>query len=106
MYAERRVVSHSPEDVRQQGLQEGQSVELTRHFRGERREARRFVVVPYHIPRRCAAAYFPEANVLVPVGSVAERSNTPASKSVVVTLRPSEERGRATAGTARETAGR
>src|SRR2546421_4869588 len=28
---------------------------------------------PYEIPRRCAAAYFPEANVLVPVRSVADK---------------------------------
>jgi hypothetical protein len=34
----------------------------------------------------CVAAYFPEANVLVPIGSVALRSNTPTSKAVVVTL--------------------
>jgi hypothetical protein len=51
--------------------------------------ARRFLVVPFSIPRRSAATYFPEANVLVPVGSVAEKSNTPASKSVVISLRPS-----------------
>jgi hypothetical protein len=44
--------------------------------------------VPYDIPRRCAATYFPEANVLVPIGSVAEKSNTPASKSVVISIRP------------------
>ena len=46
--------------------------------------------MPYPVPRRCAAAYFPEANVLVPVRSVADKSNTPASKSVVISLRPSD----------------
>ncbi|HYO62101.1 MAG TPA: FdhF/YdeP family oxidoreductase [Pyrinomonadaceae bacterium] len=86
---ERRVVFLNPEDVREAGLREGQPVDITSHFRGETRTARGFVVVPYEIPRRCAATYFPEANVLVPIGSVAERSNTPASKSVVVSLRPS-----------------
>ena len=50
--------------------------------------ARNFVVVPYSIPRRCAATYFPETNVLVPVRSVAEKSNTPVSKSVVISIRP------------------
>ncbi|HYP54552.1 MAG TPA: FdhF/YdeP family oxidoreductase [Pyrinomonadaceae bacterium] len=86
---ERRVIFLNPEDVREAGLREGQPVDITSHFRGETRTARGFVVVPYEIPRRCAATYFPEANVLVPIGSVAERSNTPASKSVVVSLRPS-----------------
>jgi hypothetical protein len=53
--------------------------------------ARRFVVVPYNIPRRCAATYFPEANVLVPVDSFAEKSRTPTSKSVVISVSPSVE---------------
>ena len=55
---------------------------------GEERIAREFEVVPYDIPRRCAATYFPEANVLVPVRNVAEKSNTPVSKSVVISIRP------------------
>ena len=50
--------------------------------------ARQFVVVPYDIPRRCAATYFPEANVLVPLRSVAEKSRTPTSKSVIITVSP------------------
>ena len=48
--------------------------------------AHRFVVVPYRIPRRCAATYYPETNVLVPIESVAERSNTPTSKGVIIRL--------------------
>ena len=44
------------------------------------------MVAPYRIPRGCVATYFPEANVLVPIGSTAAKSNTPASKFVVVTL--------------------
>ena len=44
--------------------------------------------VPYDIPRGCACTYFPEANALVPVRQVAHTSNTPASKSVVITVSP------------------
>ncbi|HYY98031.1 MAG TPA: molybdopterin dinucleotide binding domain-containing protein, partial [Pyrinomonadaceae bacterium] len=86
---ERRVVFLNPEDVRGQGLSAGQVVDLVSHFGGEERTARRFIVVPYPVPRRCAATYFPEANVLVPVAHVADKSNTPASKSVVISVRPS-----------------
>jgi hypothetical protein len=64
-------------------------VDITSHFEGEERTARRFIIVPYRIPRRCAATYFPEANALVPVRSVADQSNPPASKSVVISLSPS-----------------
>jgi molybdopterin-dependent oxidoreductase alpha subunit len=85
----RRVVFLNRDDVRSAGLSEGQIVDLISHFAGEERVARKFVVVPYSIPRRCAATYFPETNVLVPLGSVADKSNTPASKSVVISIRPS-----------------
>jgi molybdopterin-dependent oxidoreductase alpha subunit len=82
----RRVVLLHPEDMKERGLTEGQEVDLTSHFRGEQRVAHGFRVVPYNIPRRCAATYFPEANVLVPIDSYAEKSRTPASKSVVITV--------------------
>ncbi|MFL6230952.1 MAG: FdhF/YdeP family oxidoreductase [Pyrinomonadaceae bacterium] len=88
IHNERRVVFLNVDDVREAGLSEGQLVDLVSHFEGEERVARRFRVVPYPIPRRCAATYFPETNVLVPVRHVAELSNTPASKSVVISLRP------------------
>ncbi|MDQ3133545.1 MAG: FdhF/YdeP family oxidoreductase, partial [Acidobacteriota bacterium] len=88
VYNERRVVFLNPEDVREAGLKEQQVVDLVSHFEGEERTARCFIVVPFSIPRGCAATYFPEANVLVPIGSVAEKSNTPASKSVVISIRP------------------
>jgi anaerobic selenocysteine-containing dehydrogenase len=78
-------------DVESSGLSAGQKVDLFSHFENEERRARHFVVVPYDIPRGCAATYFPEANVLVPVRHVAEKSNTPASKSVVISIRPSED---------------
>lgn len=86
----RRVVLLNQDDMRIAGVTEGQMVDLTSHFEGEQRVARHFVVVPYDIPRRCAATYFPEANVLVPLRSVADKSNTPASKSVIITIELSD----------------
>jgi len=82
----RRVVFLNEDDIATQGLMQGQLVDLTSHFRGETRVAPSFMVAPYDIPRGCAATYFPEANVLVPIDSVAERSNTPTSKYVVITI--------------------
>ena len=86
---ERRVVFMNPLDVAALGVEGGQVVDLTSHFEGETRVARQFIVVPYDIPRRCAATYFPETNVLVSVNSVAARSNTPTSKYVIITVAPS-----------------
>jgi molybdopterin-dependent oxidoreductase alpha subunit len=88
---ERRVVFLNSEDIAAAGLKSRQVVDLVSHFEGEERVARRFVIVPYDIPRRCAATYFPEANILVPVRYVALKSNTPVSKSVVISVRPATE---------------
>ena len=85
---ERRVVLMNREDIAALGLRDRQVVDLTSHFRGETRTARRFLVVPYDIPRGCACTYFPETNALVPARQVAHTSNTPASKSVVITVAP------------------
>jgi molybdopterin-dependent oxidoreductase alpha subunit len=85
---ERRVVFLNPEDMAERKLEPEQPVNLTSHWKGERREARLFLAIPYDIPRRCAAAYFPETNVLVPLDSTARVSNTPTSKSIVVSIKP------------------
>jgi anaerobic selenocysteine-containing dehydrogenase len=85
----RRVVLMHQGDMVREGLAPGDAVDLHSHFAGEVRRAERFFVAPYPIPRGCLATYFPEANALVPIGQVAERSNTPVSKSVVVEIVPS-----------------
>ena len=95
VYGGRRVVFLNADDLREHGWQNGQLLDITSHFLAEggaeRRTAQHFAAVAYDIPRRCAAAYFPEANALVPLASVAETSNTPTSKSIVVTFAPSQE---------------
>jgi molybdopterin-dependent oxidoreductase alpha subunit len=80
----RRVVFMHPADIAAQGLADGGLVDLVNRHDGRERRARNFRIVSYDIPQGCAATYFPEANVLVPIGSIAEGSLTPASKSVIV----------------------
>ena len=84
--SERRVVLMNPEDIQDRGLQERDVVDLIGTWKGQTRVARRFIVIPYNIPKSNCATYFPEANVLVPVDSVAEKSNTPTSKYVVISV--------------------
>jgi molybdopterin-dependent oxidoreductase alpha subunit len=84
---ERRVVFMNPSDMAAGGFQAGDKVDLFSYYEGVERVARLFVVVPYDIPARCTATYYPETNVLVPIGSVAEKSNTPTSKMVVIKIR-------------------
>jgi anaerobic selenocysteine-containing dehydrogenase len=94
VFGGRRVIFMNEEDIKGAGLKAGEHVDLTSHFAGKKRKGVRFQVVPYRLPRGCAATYFPEANVLVPIDSVAERSNTPTSKSVIITIERSNDAGR------------
>jgi molybdopterin-dependent oxidoreductase alpha subunit len=86
VFGGRRVVFMHEADIAAATLQQGQIVDLTNRHGGVERVARGFMVAPYRIPRGCVATYFPEANVLVPIGSVAAKSNTPTSKYVIVTI--------------------
>ncbi|MEU5719045.1 FdhF/YdeP family oxidoreductase [Streptomyces sp. NPDC020403] len=81
----RRIVMVNPEDARRLGLADGSYTDLVSEWKdGVERRAPGFRVVHYPTARGCAAAYYPETNVLVPLDATADTSNTPASKSVVV----------------------
>ncbi|MDQ8044893.1 MAG: FdhF/YdeP family oxidoreductase [Patulibacter sp.] len=85
----RRIVMVRPSDLDRLGLADGQLVDLVgAEFDGVERRADGFRIVAYPTARGCAAAYYPETNALVPLGSTARRSNTPTSKSVIVRLVP------------------
>ncbi|GAA0242319.1 FdhF/YdeP family oxidoreductase [Saccharothrix mutabilis subsp. mutabilis] len=87
----RRVVFVSPADLDELALADGDFVDLVSEWPEDptgvfERRAERFRVVAYPTAKGCAAAYFPEANPLVPLDSTAEKSGTPTSKSIVVRL--------------------
>ncbi|WP_030624686.1 FdhF/YdeP family oxidoreductase [Streptomyces sclerotialus] len=85
----RRVVLVHPEDARVLGFADGAYADLVSEWTdGSERRAPGFRVVHYPTSRGCAAAYYPETNVLIPLDHTADTSNTPASKSVVVRLEP------------------
>lgn len=66
----------------------GQFVDLVSEWSNGERRAERFRVVSYASAPSRAAAYFPEANALVPLDSVESKSKTPTSESIVVRLEP------------------
>ena len=74
-------------NLRTLGLVERQIVDLVSEWADGDRVAEAFIVVPFDLPRGNAATYFPEANPLVPLDSVADRSRTPTSKSIVIRIR-------------------
>ena len=83
----RKVVFLNLDDITDMGFQADEWVDLVSNYNGQERSVDGFRIVPYAIPRRCAAAYFPEANDLVPLEEFAEGSRTPISKSVIIILR-------------------
>ncbi|MFE6100154.1 FdhF/YdeP family oxidoreductase [Streptomyces laurentii] len=86
----RRVVLVHPDDAAALGFADGAYADLVSEWTdGSERRAPGFRVVHYPTARGCAAAYYPETNVLVPLESTADVSNTPASKSVIVRLEES-----------------
>ncbi|GAA2314096.1 FdhF/YdeP family oxidoreductase [Streptomyces kunmingensis] len=89
IHGSRRIIMVNPADLRALGLRDGAQVDVVSVWRdGSERRADDFRLVSYSTPPGCAAAYYPEANVLVPLDSVADRSNTPTSKGIVVRLEP------------------
>ncbi|TQL69130.1 molybdopterin-dependent oxidoreductase alpha subunit [Nocardioides albertanoniae] len=82
----RHVVFVNPDDLDELGIDDGQTVDIVSVWTDGERRAEKFRVVSYATPRGCAAAYFPETNVLIPLDSYADGSRTPTSKSVVVRL--------------------
>lgn len=90
----RRVVFVNPSDIAAFGLAAGDRVDLVSEFPGtdgqlEERRVHDFLVVAYPTPAGNAAAYYPETNPLVPLDHVAAKSNTPASKAIVIRLEKS-----------------
>lgn len=85
----RRVVFVHPDDIASLGLADGSMVDIVSEWAdGVSRRAPGFRVVAYPTAPGCAATYFPEANVLVPLDSTAAGSNTPTSKQIIVRLEP------------------
>jgi anaerobic selenocysteine-containing dehydrogenase len=87
IYNERRVIMMNQADMNARQLKQGGIVDLINDADGRERVAHQFIVVPYPIPKGCTATYFPETNVLVPINDVADKSNTPVSKGVVIKIK-------------------
>ncbi|MGJ7037369.1 molybdopterin-dependent oxidoreductase alpha subunit [Shinella sp. BE166] len=91
VYGERQVIFIHPEDLKAMGSQAGDRIDVVGdHDDGIARIAPDFRFVPYDIPRGSIAGYYPELNVLVPLASAGEESDTPTSKSIMVTFRKRE----------------
>ena len=86
VHGNRRVLFMNALDMSEHGLKTRDVVNITSHYEEQKLHSKHWILVPYEIPRGNLAAYFPEANELVPLESTADISNTPTSKWIEVTL--------------------
>ena len=89
----RRIIFLNPDDMKDREIPPVTLVDITSHWKGEQRRVERFYAIPYDMPPGTAAAYFPEANPLIPLTSTALQSNTPTSKAVEISLQLSNNSG-------------
>lgn len=88
VYGERQVIFIHPADLETMSAAAGDRIDVvTESNDGIERVAENFRFVPYDIPRGSIAGYYPELNVLVPLGSAGDESDTPTSKSIMVSFR-------------------
>jgi len=88
----RRVILMNKNDISKCNLSKGELVDLSSEMNSGTVLSPEWFVVPYDIPEGNVATYFPESNCLIPLDSVAERSNTPTSKSVPIGITKSSKR--------------
>ena len=92
LHGNRRIILMNALDMAENGLKTRDIIHLESHFNGTIRHSKRWIVVAYDIPKGNMGAYFPEANELVPLDSVADKSNTPTSKWIVVSFSQDNDR--------------
>ena len=83
----RRIIFMNENDMIKAGLKQKDLVNLYNFHDGVERVANKFIVVKYNIPEKCTATYFPETNILVPINSTADKSNTPTSKLIIIKIK-------------------
>jgi molybdopterin-dependent oxidoreductase alpha subunit len=84
---ERRVLFMNTEDMAERNINPEQMVEISSHYDNKERKMEGYYAIPYPIRRGCAAAYFPETNTLLSINNTCANCETPAYKSVSVTVK-------------------
>jgi molybdopterin-dependent oxidoreductase alpha subunit len=87
IYGQRDVVFLNKSELDKRGLKDGDRVDLiTLSDDGIERRVRDFRAVGYSFPDGCCAAYYPEANPLVPLYAHDPLSFTPSSKGIPIRI--------------------
>ena len=86
VFGRRDILFMNESDMENLGLEHGDRVDITTALPGSKHCLSDITVVAYNIAQGSVGAYYPEANVLVPLDYVDKDSGTPSYKSVPVQL--------------------
>ncbi len=87
VFGRRDVLFMNDSDLQRLGLEHGDVVDLETALPGSTQRLEGITVIAYNISAGSVGAYYPEANVLVPLHYIDEESGTPSYKSVPVRVK-------------------
>ena len=93
VFGRRDVLFMHPEDLAAQGLEHGDLVDIETVSRNRTLRLAGITAIEYSIARGSVAAYYPEANVLVPLDYIDKECGTPSYKSIPVRIRKAAQGG-------------
>ena len=85
---DRHIIMINPTDIITLGYHDGDIVDIISTFPDRERRAHRYRIVAYPTPPGCAAAYYPEANILIAIDHHGAHAQTPAAKAIPIRLEP------------------
>jgi molybdopterin-dependent oxidoreductase alpha subunit len=85
---DRHIIMINPDDIARLGHRDGDRVDIISLLAGPERRARGYRIVAYPTPPGCAAAYYPETNVLIALDHHGPDAQTPAAKAIPIRLKP------------------
>ena len=85
VFGRRDVLFMNEDDLAEQGLEHGDLVDIeTVTSSGRQLRLKNITAIEYNIAKGSVGAYYPEANVLVPLDYIDKESGTPSYKSIPV----------------------
>lgn len=96
VFGRRDVLFMNAEDLAAHGLAHGDQVDIETVSSSRRLRLENITAIEYNIARGSVAAYYPEANVLVPLDYIDKECGTPSYKSIPVRIRRSGARAAVT----------
>ncbi|HIE0905113.1 TPA: FdhF/YdeP family oxidoreductase [Serratia marcescens] len=87
VFGRRDVLFMNDSDLQRLGLEHGDVVDLETALPGSTQRQEGITVIAYNISAGSVGAYYPEANVLVPLHYIDEESGTPSYKSVPIRVK-------------------